>query len=369
MRGKLLLVFLCLIYFFAIYGCASFVIKTQTDFKFVKPEKPPEFFNVPRSLPDIKFENPTEKDRKFAVQKFSFESWEKSGFDKNDKINGFFYLPAYTKNSDLFIVLPGSGEDIAATAVAEILASMGYKTIRIKSGFKPLPKILINELAESSDASAALKKTSIFLVSAVRQRIIDLMRLGDFWETSMTPTRLKIHVVGISLGGIIGSLFSAVDQRVESLMMINSSASIARILTDSKMSGFKPFRENLMKKLNLSYEETYQLIKEKITPVEPITYAERLNPEKILMVNAWLDMLGIIDTAIPYSATKETWEAFGKPEWITMPLTGHVSSFFALLPFWIELPNPLHTIKSFAFDNSYAVHLIKNHFLPKALKN
>ena len=87
------------------------------------------------------------------------------------------------------------------------------------------------------------------------------------------------------------------------------------------------------------------------------------------MVSSGIDMIGFIDTAIPYSATKETWSAFGKPEWIIMPFAGHITSAIGFLPFWIELPNPLHSLKIFVFENSYAVHLIKDHFLPIALNN
>ena len=124
-----------------------------------------------------------------------------------------------------------------------------------------------------------------------------------------------------------------------------------------------------MKKLGLSYQEAYAMIKEKVKNIEPISYASRLDRRKILIVSGGIDMIGFIDTAIPYSATKETWEAFGKPEWIIMPFAGHISSAVAFLPFWLELPNLLHTFKIFTFENSYAVHLIKSHFLPIALNN
>lgn len=369
MRKKTLYL-LCIVYFFAVQlqGCVALNFQTRTDSRPVKPETVPEFFNAPRSLLDIKFGELITADRKFSIQEFSFESWKNSGYAKNDTITGVLYLPKKLESNDLFIILPGIADDTSSTLIAEIIAGFGHQVIRINSGFRPLPKELLKTLAESINTVSDFNNASDFLVNAMQQRIIDLMRLNDFWETLMNPTGLKIHVIGISLGGIIGSLFASVDSRVESLMMINSSASIARILIDSRMIGFQPFRKNLMIKLNLSYNEAYELLKEKIKPVEAITYSSRLNPEKILMVNAGLDMIGFIDTAIPYSATKETWKAFGKPEWIIMPFVGHISSGFAFLPFWLEFPNPLHSFKIFSFENSYAVHLIKDHFLPITLK-
>ncbi|MBI2591490.1 MAG: hypothetical protein HYW34_02345 [Candidatus Brennerbacteria bacterium] len=377
MRRKKL-VFLSVFCFFAIQvqGCIAISIKTnpyltglkQTENSFIKEKTLPEFFNIPRSLPDIKFNELIDQDRKFSTQKFSFKSWKNTEYPKNDTITGTLYLPKKSENRDLFIIIPGTAEDKSAAFVSEVLAGLGYRAIRIDSGFRPLPKKFIEVLAESTDTTSAFNNASDFMVNAMQQRIIDLMRLNDFWEISMNPTGLKVHVIGISLGGIIGSLLSVTDTRVQSLMMINSSAGIARILMDSKMSGFMPFRNSLMKKLGLSYQEAYLLIKEKLKEIEPITYASRFNGKKILIVSGGIDMISFIDTAIPYSSTKETWEAFGKQEWIIMPFAGHVSSFISLLPFWLEFPNPIDLIYTFIIDNSYAAHLIKNHFLPMALK-
>ncbi|MEK7146903.1 MAG: hypothetical protein AAB772_01465 [Patescibacteria group bacterium] len=364
--------FLFAVCFFAVQtqGCVSLAIKTKVEQQFVKPKTLPDFFNTPRSLPDIKFGKLNDENRKFSIQKFSFKSWQKSGYAKNDAVTGFLYLPKKPESNELFIIIPGIADDTSSALIAEIVAGLGHRAIRIKSGFRPLTKKMLTALSsESTDASLTFNDGSVFLVNAMRQRVIDLMRLNDFWETSMNPAGLKAHVIGISLGGIIGSLFSAVDGRVQSLMIINSSASIARILMDSKMIGFTPFKNSLMKKLGLSYQEAYAMIKEKVKNIEPISYASRLDRRKILIVSGGIDMIGFIDTAIPYSATKETWEAFGKPEWIIMPFAGHISSAVAFLPFWLELPNLLHTFKIFTFENSYAVHLIKSHFLPIALNN
>lgn len=363
-------IFLCAICFLAvqIQGCVALSITTKAENRFVRPKTLPEFFNISRSLPDIKFGKLNTENRKFSTHEFSFKSWKNSGYAKNDTITGVLYIPKKSGGGDLFIILPGINDDKSSTVIAEILASLGRQTIRINSGFRPLPKELLQSLSESTNIVSDFNNASDFLINTMQQRVIDLMRLNDFWETAMNPTRLKIHVVGISLGGITGSLFSSIDPRVESLMMINSSAGIARILMDSKMPGFQSFKNSLIEKLGLSYEEAYTLIKEKIKNIEPIAYASRLDHRKILIVSGGIDMIGFIDTAIPYSATKETWKAFGKPEWIIMPFTGHITSAFAFLPFWLEFPNPLHLIDTFIIENSYAVHLMKDHFLPMTLK-
>ena len=174
------------------------------------------------------------------------------------------------------------------------------------------------------------------------------------------------HVTGYSLGGILAGLLAGTDTRVESLMIFVSAGSIADIVVDSHasiLSDLRIIHEHIFKKLGWTRESARKIIQKLVANVEPLTYAKRVDPRKVLIVSAGLDSAGILDTTIPGSAVWATWDAYGQPEWIELPLTGHLSSALAGMPVWIELPT-MH----FVLLESYIDHILKEHFIPKTLQ-
>lgn len=318
----------------------------------------PEFFNAERPPAEIKFSDPEIGDG-FETRFFSFPSSGNSIHQRNNFIKGTLYLPTAIRTSDFFIVLPGAGEDLSAALIARSLALSGFRLIRVHSGYKPMTPAIIAKMKEAPDAFSALEAGIGFYVQASRQQIIDLLRLNDYLEKEYRPR--AIHVIGTSLGGITASLLDAVDPRVISLMTIMSSANVADILMESQMKEIQSMREVLLGKFNVSADDARRMLEEKLRPVEPATYAHRLNPARILMVN------GFTDSIIPYSAARKTWKQYEKPEMITLS-KGHITALLTFLPFWVEFPNIHHWHQTLiSTDGSYADHLLKRHFLPKVL--
>jgi len=328
---KWLFVFMILLFTGILFmGCAvhfggkeklSYTLKTDV----------PKFFDTPRDMPKITFKPINNYRPAIEAYKFSFPSWYKSGQSRNDSLQGVLYVPNKIKSRDIFIVLPGTGEEVSAKVVARMIAKMGFRTVRIKSGFRPIFNSVIRKASSEESAEAAVDLAGGFVAKAMRQRTIDLMRLIDYLQASFDIS--AFHAIGISVGGSVANLLTAVDPRVESLMMLISSANLARIMMDSKMDDLTRLRNILEKKFGLSYKEIYSLIQKKIAAVEPITYTNRLDPKRMLMVSGYLDIKGIVDSAIPYSATLATWEAYHKPEWVYLIPTGHITSFFCIFSF------------------------------------
>lgn len=351
------------LFFLTFTSCAAFNTGGVKNFSgnFIASEKSdiPVFFNARRLPADINFNGVN----------FSFNSMFVSEYKENNIIKGIIYSPIKMKTSDVFIIFPGSGEDKSAIWSAEIIAELGFRVIKINSGFNPFPKKVIKKALEMSDADSAIEFITVFMETAMRNQVLDLMRMIDFYDQTLEPPARSFHIIGISLGGITGSLLAGVDPRAESLMMILSSGSIARILMDSEMPEIKKMRKILLEKYGLNKETAYSLFKERIKRIEPLNYAARLNPRKILMVSGFLDMAGLLDTAIPLSASRETWAAYSRPQWIIFLTTGHISSFLGFAPFWIEIPHLHHLPKTLLFDGSFVRHIYKDHFIPLALEN
>lgn len=359
-------------------GCVSWIaegdLKKDGAYFPLKTSIPP-YFDIERPAVNMNW-GETQKKNDYSVKQFNFNSFTESFRKKNNRVIGSLYSPDKPKSKDVFLILPITGGNKPSDLISEILVSEGHYVISIKSGFRPMPKDLIKTLSQVDNPEKMLDLLAVFFKVSIRQNTVDLMRLLDYMENF---TELKggddynkpvnFHVIGLSLGGGIGSLLTVIDPRVHSLMTIISSASLARIILDSGASQSGPlaaFRDLLFKKFQIPYDAAYQMLSERLRDVEPLTYKDRIDPSRVLMVSGALDMMGVLDTAIPYSATYETWVAFGKPEWITLLMSGHVTSFFAFFPGWIEIQYPHHSIYNLRLD-SHAEHLIKKHFLPKAL--
>lgn len=337
-------------------GCVSWVARPRQSHPPANGTLP-AFFDQKRQLPDMINGNDGS---------FFFSSWRESGYPKNDMIKGKWHAPAQEKNqNNVFLILPPSGENFPAEIIAKKLASRGFLAVRIKAGFDPLPDGILEQAQKALSAQEAVDIAGGFFVNAMHQRTIDLMRLADFLKKKY-PSLKEVHVVGISLGGVVGALYAVIDPRATSLVMLVSSASTARLIMDTNEKKIASLRKAIMDKFRLSYEEAYQLLANKIQPVEPLTYASRMDTQRMIMVSGLLDMLGIpFDSAIPLSASQETWRGFGKPEWAKLA-TGHVTSAIAFLPtpIWFELSHPHHLPPFYGFS-SYFTHLFEKHYLPK----
>jgi hypothetical protein len=154
--------------------------------------------------------------------------------------------------------------------------------------------------------------------------------------------------------------------------MIISSGRLSKIVMNEVAFNLLPsleaIQEVLLNKFG-SRDTAIQAMDKKLRPVDPLTYAHRLNPARIVMVSGGWDMVGfILDSVMPLSATLETWLAFGCPDWVIMPLAGHATALTALWPIWLEVNHPLCSLLGWIRFEPHYVQIVRAHFLPKILK-
>lgn len=99
----------------------------------------------------------------------------------------------------------------------------------------------------------------------VVQSVFDLRRAIDFLETRKELDPARIGYYGISLGGIIGTVFSGADDRIKVPIVALAGG-----------------------QLNLLYKEnaTNTRIKEFVSIIEPLNFVEQIAPRPLLMLNA-----------------------------------------------------------------------------------
>jgi cephalosporin-C deacetylase-like acetyl esterase len=158
-------------------------------------------------------------------------------------------------------------------------------------------------------------------VDLMRQAVIDVRRAMDFLRTRPEADPHKIAVMGVSLGGIIAALVTEADGRIQATGMLVSSGNLPKILETSHYSRVVRFRNAMTQRYGLANRaELQQFERAYMQAVDPLTYAERVEPARLLMINGWPD--GIVNI----QAAADTWNAFGRPEWRCLPV-GHYSSF------------------------------------------
>lgn len=101
--------------------------------------------------------------------------------------------------------------------------------------------------------------------SIITQTVFDLRRSVDYLEKRPEIDADRIGYFGISLGGIIGTIFSGVDQRVKVPVIALAGGNLS-----------------LMFGLDALTEET----KDFFSIIDPINFVESISPRPLLMINA-----------------------------------------------------------------------------------
>lgn len=268
---------------------------------------------------DVRVEDDEESDRwtcrlvKFKVKDF------KEG--KNKYAKAYYYAPknAETDAPCLVVLPPTGGPRELVKKFAQPFADEGYAVLgfqRRERFFRPDKPIEYNK-------------------GLFRQAVIDVRRGIDWMVAQPNIDSSRIAVLGVSLGGIIAALSTEADGRIKATATIVSAAHLPDVLDTSGYSVVRKLRKGIMEKEGVERDQLHQFAAERVHDIDPATYADRIDPARMIMIN------GRADNIIKYSVAKESWETFGKPEMHVIG-TGHYSTMIA---------------------NWYAIDKVKQHFL------
>jgi dienelactone hydrolase len=155
------------------------------------------------------------------------------------------------------------------------------------------------------------------MIATMKQAVLDVRRAGDWLACRPDVEPSRIGLVGISLGAVIGSLSAGIDDRFgRSVFLIGGGDLPAIVMNGSKETAAA--KERLLKE-GYSVDQLRGMWKD----VDPITYASRVRPEEILLINAETDEV------IPKECTLRLREAMGSPE-IRWFKGGHYALLFQL---------------------------------------
>lgn len=99
----------------------------------------------------------------------------------------------------------------------------------------------------------------------ITQTVFDLRRAVDFINTREDLDHEKIGYYGISLGGVIGTIFCSVDERIKVPVIVLAGGNLNLIFgMDALSSDIKDF----------------------LSIIDPVNYIEMISPRPLLMINA-----------------------------------------------------------------------------------
>jgi hypothetical protein len=135
----------------------------------------------------------------------------------------------------------------------------------------------------------------------------------DFAETKKEIDTRKIATYGMSLGGILSSIFISIEPRVDAAVLIVAGGNLAEIMAKSDQGTVAKFRKSRMKAENLETVEELENKMRETFLFDPLIFAPQRSPEDIYMVIAEDDI------SVPTKNQLELWEAFGRPQELSLP--------------------------------------------------
>lgn len=219
----------------------------------------------------------------------------------------FLYLPHGVTRAPAVVVLPISNGNYHAKQMAHYLADYGFICLRFQSR------------GEAFFAARNSENTTEEFERFLKTYVVDVLQGIDGLTVHPLVDRERIGVVGISMGAIIGTIVTGVDSRVKAGVFLLAGGDLTRILFSSKEPSILAVRKRMEDQEDLTKEEIRQEVAMRLRHLDPLTYADRVDPRTILMINAYFDRV------IKRRYTMALWKALGKPPMVQLP-TGHYSA-------------------------------------------
>ena len=188
-------------------------------------------------------------------------------------------------------------------------------------------------LNEQDTSATPLAETRL----AILQTVVDLRRAVDFAETRPEIDRHRIGFLGVSLGGMIGTVFAAEEPRVRAVVLWSAGGDWGKLVTGS--------RHAFASRLRATGQTDAAAIEAQMRDVDPARFAGRLSPRPLLL------FVGAQDTVIPPPCGQALYDAARQPKrLITLP-GGHVPDPVGMLDqslTWLERilrAPPLHSVQ------------------------
>jgi dienelactone hydrolase len=248
----------------------------------------------------------------YTVSAIRFPSPVVTADEANNTIHAEYFRPNGPGKKSGVIVLHILGADFALSRyLAARLADRGVAALFVKLPY-------YGERRPVGGQARFLSTDVERSVGSMKQGVLDVRRAASWLAAQPEIDAERLGVAGISLGGIIASIASAVDPTINRASILLAGGDLHDVLWT--MPEAKGYRQ-----LWIASGRTKDDLKTLLTPLDPLTYAHGLKGKRILM------MAGNVDEVIPPASARALWNASGRPPIVWFDC-GHYSAAGILLP-------------------------------------
>jgi poly(3-hydroxybutyrate) depolymerase len=249
---------------------------------------------------------------RYRVIRLTFPSRVQSPSPNNDQVRGYYYQPKTEGRVPAVVMLHGFGGVLTGGKSEALCQSFAER--EIAAFLLVLPYHMERHAEGKRSGQGFMSADPQRLVESGRQAIIDVRCVLDWLVARPEVDPQRLGVVGISLGALMANLAMGVDERLSAGVSILGGGDLAHVFWRSPLA--LPWQWK-MPRAGL----TESMLRESLRPIEPLNFADRNRPRRVLMIN------GYYDVVIPRSSTLELWEALDKPP-IIWTNSGHASLLF-----------------------------------------
>jgi dienelactone hydrolase len=263
---------------------------------------------------------PADDDVNWRLVRVTFPSPVVSPWPENNVVPGELYLPARPTAGKLSPAgkLPAAvvldildGSAIVPRALARGLAEQGVAALYIPMACygvrRPAGNVHYAYFADHPDRSP----------DNLRQTVMDVRRAKAVLSALPDVDAARVSITGVSMGGIMTALAAGVDGTFYRVVPVMAGGDIAAIT-------FHCREARQIKAACLAKGIDQRKLADILRPVDPLTFANRIDPATCLMINAALDEV------IPRATTDALNKGIGGPRML-MFQAGHYGAAFYLL--------------------------------------
>jgi len=248
---------------------------------------------------------------RYRVLRVTFPSRMQSPSPNNNLVRGYYYQPKGEGRRPAMVVLHGLGGVLTAGKSQAVCASFAEQGMA--AFLLALPYHLERHAEGKHGGQGFISADPQRLVASGRQAVIDLRCVLDWLAARPEVDSQRLGVVGISLGALLANVAMGVDDRLVAGVSILGGGDLGQVFWRSPLA--LPWKWK-MPRAGL----TEPMLRESLRPIEPLSFADRNRPRRVLMIN------GYYDVVIPRSSALKLWEALGRPP-IIWTNSGHASLF------------------------------------------
>ena len=223
-----------------------------------------------------------------------------SATDPSGSIEFEYYDVDGDARTPVVVLLPiFNGQLTIPRFFARYFANQGWAAVVVTRGRNPLDALTEPE-------------------SVVRDNLQDYRRVLDWVELEPELDATRIGVFGVSLGAMDAVMLTALDHRVNSLVVAMAGGDLSYLLANTNYRRVVRTIDDMANDLGTSRAALGEKLAAAIK-LDPLTVAPYIDAERVFMV------LARTDAIIPFKAQEELRETMGSPESMYL-LTGHRTS-------------------------------------------